>query len=45
MILINVRFRPLPEYVENFRELVDEFTRRTREEPGCIFFDWSRNTD
>ncbi len=45
MILINVRFRPLPEYVENFRELVDEFTRKTREEPGCIFFDWSRNTD
>lgn len=45
MILINVRFRPLPEYVENFRELVDEFTQRTRQEPGCIFFDWSRNTD
>lgn len=45
MILINVRFRPLPEYVDNFRELVEEFTAATRAEPGCIFFDWSRNTD
>ena len=45
MILINVRFKPLPEYVENFRELVAEFTTATRAEPGCIFFDWSRNTD
>ena len=24
MILINVRFKPLPENVENFRELVKE---------------------
>lgn len=45
MILINVRFRPLPEHVENFRELVEEFTAATRAEEGCIFFDWSRNTD
>lgn len=45
MILINVRFKPLPEYVDNFRELVDEFTTATRAEEGCIFFDWARNTD
>ena len=45
MILINVRFRPLPEYTDNFREVVAEFTEATRQEPGCIFFDWSRNTD
>ncbi|RNE48573.1 putative quinol monooxygenase [Corynebacterium alimapuense] len=45
MILINVRFRPLPEYVENFRVTVSEFTEATRAEPGCIFFDWFRNTD
>ncbi|GAB2504967.1 Antibiotic biosynthesis monooxygenase [Corynebacterium atrinae] len=45
MILINVKFRPLPEYVDNFREVVAEFTEATRQEPGCIFFDWSRNTD
>ena len=45
MILINVRFKPLPEYVDNFRELVDEFTTATRAEEGCLFFDWARNTD
>lgn len=45
MILINVRFKPLPEYVENFRELVKEFTDKTRAEEGNIFFDWSINTD
>ena len=40
MILINVRFKPLPEHVDNFRELVDEFTRASRAEEGNIFFDW-----
>lgn len=45
MILINVRFRPKPEYVENFRELVAEYTEATRAEEGCLFFDWTRNTD
>lgn len=45
MIFIAVKFRPLPEYTDNFREVVAEFTEATRQEPGCIFFDWSRNTD
>ncbi|AIG63878.1 antibiotic biosynthesis monooxygenase [Corynebacterium atypicum] len=45
MILINVKFRPKPEYVENFREKVEEFTAATRAEEGNIFFDWFRNTD
>ncbi|PFG29090.1 antibiotic biosynthesis monooxygenase [Corynebacterium renale] len=45
MILINVRFRPKPEYVENFREKVDEFTQASRAEEGNIFFDWYRNED
>ncbi|WJY67663.1 putative quinol monooxygenase [Corynebacterium auris] len=45
MILMNVRFIPKPEYVENFRELVDDFTRATRAEEGCLFFDWYRDTD
>lgn len=45
MILINVRFRPLPEYVDTFRDLVAEFTEKTRAEEGNIFFDWSINTD
>lgn len=45
MILINVRFRPLPEYVDNFREIVADFTDATRAEEGNLCFDWFRNTD
>ena len=45
MILINVRFKPLPEYVETFRQEVEEFTNATRAEPGCIFFDWYRSEE
>lgn len=45
MILINVRFRPLPEYVENFREVVADFTEATRAEEGNLWFDWFRGTD
>ncbi|MDN6325842.1 MAG: antibiotic biosynthesis monooxygenase, partial [Corynebacterium sp.] len=44
MILINVRFRPLPEYVENFREVVADFTDATRAEAGNLWFDWFRGT-
>lgn len=45
MILINVRFKPLPENVENFRELVNDFTEASRAEDGNIFFNWYRDTD
>lgn len=45
MILINVRFRPLPEHIDTFRDQVAEFTEKTRAEEGNIFFDWSVNTD
>ena len=45
VILINVKFKPLPEYVDTFREQVAEFTEKTRAEEGNIFFDWSINTD
>ena len=45
MILINVRFKPLPEHVDNLRELVKDFTDASRAEEGNIFFDWYRNED
>lgn len=45
MILINVKFRPKPEYVEEFRDLVEPFTRATRAEEENLFFDWFRSTD
>ena len=43
--MINVRFKPLPENVENFRELVKDFTDASRAEEGNIFFDWFRDPE
>lgn len=45
MILINVKFRPKPEYVDTFMDEVAEFTAATRAESGCLFFDWYRSTE
>lgn len=45
MILINVIFKPLPDYVDNFRDTVAEFTDATRQEEGNLFFNWYRNED
>ncbi|MDR7328866.1 putative quinol monooxygenase [Corynebacterium guangdongense] len=45
MILINVKFRPLEEYQDNFMEKVAEFTEASRAEEGCLFFDWYRSTE
>jgi quinol monooxygenase YgiN len=42
MIFIAVKFRVLPEHADRWIEIVDEFTRATRSEPGCLWFDWSR---
>ena len=43
MIFIVVKWRPKAEYVENFIDEVAEFTAATRNEPGNLFFDWSRS--
>ena len=45
MILINVKFRPKPEYVDNFMDKVHDFTAASRAEEGNIFFDWYRSTE
>lgn len=45
MILINVKYKVRPEYTENFREEVAEFTEATRAEEGNLFFEWYRATD
>ena len=45
MILINVKFKVRPEYVETFRDEAAEFTNATRAEPGCLFYEWYRSTD
>jgi quinol monooxygenase YgiN len=43
VIFIVVKFRPKPEYVETFPDLMADFTASTRAEPGNMWFDWSRS--
>ena len=45
MIFIVVKWTPKPEYLETFPEFVADFTRHTRNEPGNLFFEWSRSLD
>jgi quinol monooxygenase YgiN len=35
----------LPEYSDQWAELMAEFTAATRAEPGVISFDWTRNLE
>ncbi|MER6824862.1 putative quinol monooxygenase [Streptosporangium sp. NPDC000563] len=45
MIFIAVKFTVRPERADEWLALVDDFTRATRDEPGNIFFEWSRSVD
>ncbi|MET8336976.1 putative quinol monooxygenase [Streptosporangium canum] len=45
MIFITVKFTVRPERGEEWLSLVDDFTRATRQEPGNVFFEWSRSVD
>jgi quinol monooxygenase YgiN len=45
MIFITAKFRVRPEHADRWTEIVSEFTRATRAEPGCLWFDWSRSVD
>ncbi|MEU4330981.1 putative quinol monooxygenase [Nonomuraea dietziae] len=45
MIFITAKFRVRPEHADRWPEITDEFTRATRGEPGCLWFDWSRSVD
>ncbi len=45
MIFITAKFRVRPEDAERWPQIADEFTQATREEPGCMWFDWSRSLD
>jgi len=45
MIFITAKFRVLPEHAERWLEIAGDFTRATRAEPGCLWFDWSRSVD
>ncbi len=43
MIFITAKFRLRPEHADNWPEISGPFTRATRSEPGCKWFDWSRS--
>lgn len=45
MIFIAVKFTVRPEHSDTWLTQVGEFTRATREEPGNLFFEWSRSVD
>lgn len=45
MIFITAKFRVRPEHADRWPEIVAEFTRATRAEPGCLWFEWSRSLD
>ncbi len=45
MIFITARFRVLPQDAERWPEITQGFTRATRSEPGCLWFEWSRSVD
>lgn len=43
MIFITAKFQVRPEHADRWPEIVADFTRATRAEPGCLWFDWSRS--
>lgn len=45
MIFIVVKFSVRPDRAEQWLSLVDDFTQATRNEPGNLFFDWSRSVE
>ena len=45
MIFIVVKFKVKPDWSERWLGLVDSFTQATRQEPGNLWFDWSRSVE
>ncbi|WP_306205248.1 putative quinol monooxygenase [Actinoplanes sp. RD1] len=45
MIFITAKFLVKAEHAGQWPEIAGEFTRATRAEPGCLWFDWSRSLD
>lgn len=45
MIFITAKFRVLPEHADQWPQIAGAFTRATRGEDGCLWFDWSRSVD
>ena len=45
MIFITAKFRIRPDDADRWPEIVGPFTRATKAEPGCLWFEWSRSLD
>ena len=45
MIYISVKFAIRPEKADAFMEAAADYTAATRQEPGNVFFEWSRSLD
>ncbi len=45
MIFITAKFRVLSEHADAWHEISKDFTRATRVEPGCLWFEWSRSLE
>jgi quinol monooxygenase YgiN len=45
MIFITAKFQVRPEDADQWPRITAEFTEATRNEPGCLWFEWSRSLD
>jgi quinol monooxygenase YgiN len=45
MIFITVKFNVKPEHADGWPARVDPFTKATRQEPGNLWFEWSRSVE
>ena len=45
MICITAKFAVKPEHADRWPEISRAFTEATRAEPGCLWFEWSRNVE
>jgi quinol monooxygenase YgiN len=45
MIFIAAKFTVRPEYSDDWLERVKDFTQATRQEPGNLWFEWSRSLE
>ena len=45
MIFITAKFQVKPEDADEWPKIAADFTQATRNEPGCLWFDWSRSVE
>jgi quinol monooxygenase YgiN len=45
LIFITAKFLVRAEDADHWPQIADEFTQATRNEPGCLWFDWSRSVE